>query len=44
MLLAWIELHKDEYMADWELAVFGEQPIKLILCGEYKESSCKQDT
>ena len=29
LLQAWIELHKDELMADWELAVSGEQPYKI---------------
>ena len=29
LLLAWIELHKDELQADWELAVAGEQPFKI---------------
>lgn len=29
MLLAWIEIHKDELMADWQLAVSGEQPFKI---------------
>ena len=29
LLLAWIELHKDELQADWELAVTGEQPFKI---------------
>ena len=28
-LLAWIELHRDELMADWELAVSGENPYKI---------------
>ena len=26
---AWIELHKDELIADWQLAVSGEQPYKI---------------
>jgi hypothetical protein len=26
---AWIELHKDELMADWNLAVDGQQPYKI---------------
>lgn len=26
---AWVELHKDELMADWQLAVSGEQPYKI---------------
>jgi len=29
LLLAWIELHKDELMADWKLAVSGEHPYKI---------------
>lgn len=29
LLLAWIEIHKDELVADWELAVNGEQPYKI---------------
>ncbi|MYD97945.1 MAG: DUF4160 domain-containing protein [Gammaproteobacteria bacterium] len=29
LLLAWIELHKDELRADWELAVAGENPFKI---------------
>lgn len=29
LLQAWIELHKDELMADWQLAVSGEQPYKI---------------
>jgi len=29
LLQAWIELHKEELMADWELAVSGEQPYKI---------------
>lgn len=29
LLQAWVELHKDELMADWELAVAGEQPYKI---------------
>ena len=29
LLQAWIELHKDELLADWELAVNGEQPYKI---------------
>jgi hypothetical protein len=28
-LQAWIELHKEELVADWELAVSGEQPYKI---------------
>ena len=26
---AWIEIHKDELMADWDLAVHGQQPYKI---------------
>jgi hypothetical protein len=29
LLQAWIELHQDELMADWALAVSGEQPYKI---------------
>ena len=29
LLQAWIELHKDELMANWELALSGEQPYKI---------------
>lgn len=29
LLQAWIELHKDELIADWQLAVTGEQPYKI---------------
>ena len=29
LLQAWIELHKDELMADWELAVSGENLYKI---------------
>lgn len=29
LLQAWIELHKDELIADWNLAVSGEQPYKI---------------
>jgi len=29
LLMAWIELHKDELAADWDLAVNGEQPYKI---------------
>lgn len=30
-LQAWIELYKDELVADWELAVSGQQPYKIDL-------------
>ena len=29
LLQAWIELHRDELLADWELAVSGQQPYKI---------------
>jgi len=29
LVQAWIELHKDELMADWELAIQGENPYKI---------------
>ena len=29
LLQAWIEIHKDELVADWELAVSGEQLYKI---------------
>jgi len=29
LVQAWIELHRDELMADWELAVSGETPYRI---------------
>lgn len=29
LVLAWIEIHRDELMADWELAVHAQQPYKI---------------
>jgi hypothetical protein len=29
LVQAWIELHRDELTADWELAVSGESPYKI---------------
>jgi hypothetical protein len=29
MVQAWIEIHKDELFADWELAIAGEQPFRI---------------
>jgi hypothetical protein len=29
LVQAWIELHKDELVANWELTVLGEQPYKI---------------
>lgn len=29
LVQAWIELHRDELQADWEIAVSGENPYKI---------------
>jgi hypothetical protein len=29
LVSAWMEIHKDELVADWELAVSGEKPYKI---------------
>jgi hypothetical protein len=29
LVLAWIEIHRDELIADWELAASGHQPFKI---------------
>jgi len=29
LVQAWIEIHRDELMADWELAASGQQPYKI---------------
>jgi hypothetical protein len=29
MVHAWIEIHKEELMVDWELAVNGEEPFRI---------------
>lgn len=29
LVLAWMEIHHDELVADWELAVVGETPYKI---------------
>jgi len=29
LVQAWIELHKDELIANWELTLSGEQPYKI---------------
>jgi hypothetical protein len=29
LFLAWLEIHRDELAADWELAVGGQQPYKI---------------
>lgn len=29
LVQAWIEIHRDELIADWNLAVTGEEPFKI---------------
>ena len=29
MVLAWIEIHKEELMVDWDLAVNGDEPFRI---------------
>jgi hypothetical protein len=29
LVIAWMEIHKDELLADWELAVSGESILKI---------------
>jgi hypothetical protein len=29
LLLAWVEIHKEELIADWDLAVDGQEPFKI---------------
>ena len=29
LVSAWMEIHKDELIADWELALDGQQPYKI---------------
>jgi hypothetical protein len=29
MLQAWIEIHKEELLVDWELAVNGQDPFRI---------------
>lgn len=29
LVVAWVEIHKDDLMADWGLAVNGKQPFKI---------------
>jgi hypothetical protein len=29
LVQAWIEIHKDELLADWELAAAGEEPFRI---------------
>lgn len=29
MVLAWLEIHKDDLIADWDLAVSGDEPFRI---------------
>jgi len=29
LVSAWVELHKDELVADWKLAIDGQKPYKI---------------
>jgi hypothetical protein len=29
LVAAWVEIHRDELMADWELVLNGQQPYKI---------------
>lgn len=29
LVTAWVELHRDELLADWELALNGEEPFRI---------------
>ena len=29
LVQAWVEIHRDELMADWQLAAGGQQPFKI---------------
>lgn len=29
LIVAWIEIHRDDLMADWQLAVNGKSPFKI---------------
>lgn len=29
LVLAWLEIHQEELLADWALAIEGEQPFKI---------------
>jgi hypothetical protein len=29
LVLAWLEIHRDDVMADWQLAASGQQPFKI---------------
>jgi len=29
MVVAWVEIHQEDLLADWELAVNGQQPFRI---------------
>ena len=29
MIQVWVDIHKEELLADWELAVSGEEPFRI---------------
>lgn len=29
LVAAWVELHRDELLADWELVINGEEPFRI---------------
>jgi hypothetical protein len=29
LVLAWVEIHRDELLADWQLAASGQQPFRI---------------
>ncbi len=33
LVQAWIELRRDELLADWQLAINGEEPVKIAPLG-----------
>ena len=43
MILAWIEIHRDELLADWELCQNGEKPFKIEPLGQMFLSSSIKD-
>jgi hypothetical protein len=30
MVQVWIDIHRDELLADWELAVVGDEPFRIV--------------
>jgi hypothetical protein len=40
LVQAWIEIHREELMADWDLAISGEPPFVSIRCVEEKTMEC----